>query len=177
MLLCICRNTKDKGCNMEKVICFHNPEEENGYLSNWYMCKFKIGRRTFSSMEQYMMYSKARLFGDDITASKIMKQHDVAKIKGLGREVSNFDSKIWDDNKTSIITTGLIEKFKQNPELKEKLLGTGDDLLAEMAVKDKIWGTGVSMSSTNRFKPTTWPGQNLLGKCLMVARKQLREDN
>lgn len=22
---------------MEHIICFHNPEEENGYLSNWYL--------------------------------------------------------------------------------------------------------------------------------------------
>ena len=26
------------------MICFHNPEEENGYLSNWYL-RFEFGRR------------------------------------------------------------------------------------------------------------------------------------
>lgn len=44
------------------VICFHNPEEENGYLSNWYLSDFTIKNIKFTSMEQYMMYSKALPF-------------------------------------------------------------------------------------------------------------------
>ena len=37
------------------MICFHNPEEENGYLSNWYLSEFTVDGIKFSSMEQYMM--------------------------------------------------------------------------------------------------------------------------
>ena len=25
-----------------KVVCFHNPEEENGFLSNWYVSRFEV---------------------------------------------------------------------------------------------------------------------------------------
>lgn len=39
-----------------------------------------------------------------------------------------------------IIYKGLIEKFKQNDDLKQKLLDTGDAILAECAVQDEIWG-------------------------------------
>ena len=38
------------------VICFHNADEENGYLSNWYPSAFTLKGIDFSSMEQYMMY-------------------------------------------------------------------------------------------------------------------------
>lgn len=38
-----------------KIVCFHNPEEENGYLSNWYSSQFIINDIIFSSMEQFMM--------------------------------------------------------------------------------------------------------------------------
>ena len=48
-----------------EVICFHSPNEENGYLSNWYLSTFALDGVTFSSMEQYMMYCKAVCFGDD----------------------------------------------------------------------------------------------------------------
>ena len=41
------------------VICFHNPDEENGYLSNWYLSYFTVNGIDFSSMEQFMMYQKA----------------------------------------------------------------------------------------------------------------------
>lgn len=33
------------------VICFHNPDEENGYLSNWYLSSFVVDEITFSSLE------------------------------------------------------------------------------------------------------------------------------
>lgn len=32
-----------------KVICFHNPDEENGFLSNWYLSYFEVDGKTFSS--------------------------------------------------------------------------------------------------------------------------------
>ena len=48
-----------------EVFCFHSPNEENGYLSNWYLSPFTLDGVTFSSMEQYMMYCKAVCFGDD----------------------------------------------------------------------------------------------------------------
>ena len=38
-----------------KVVCFHNPEEENGFLSNWYVSRFEVDGKMFSSMEQFMM--------------------------------------------------------------------------------------------------------------------------
>ena len=77
------------------MICFHNPDEENGYLSNWFLSEFTVGGITFSSMEQYMMYEKAVLFKDQTTAEKILQTDDVAKIKALGRTVKNFDDKVW----------------------------------------------------------------------------------
>lgn len=46
------------------VIRFHNPNEPNGYLSNWYLSDFEIDGIKFTSMEQYMMYNKAICFND-----------------------------------------------------------------------------------------------------------------
>ena len=54
------------------MICFHNPEEQNGYLSNWYYSVFTIDEIAFSSVEQYMMYEKAILFRDHQTAEKLV---------------------------------------------------------------------------------------------------------
>ena len=73
------------------IICFHNPDEENGYLSNWYMSYFKANGIEFSSMDQYMMYRKAVCFNDNISADKILETDDVAEIKALGRGVSGYD--------------------------------------------------------------------------------------
>ena len=68
-----------------KVIGFHNPDEVNGYFSNWYMVNFTVGDMSFSSMEQYMMYRKAICFHDGEIATKVLASDDVAEIKNLGR--------------------------------------------------------------------------------------------
>lgn len=72
---------------METVVCFHNPEEINGYLSNWYLADFSVDGIQYSSMEQYMMYQKALLFQDMEIAKQILNTSNVGKIKALGRSV------------------------------------------------------------------------------------------
>ena len=159
------------------MICFHNPEEENGYLSNWYLSEFTVAGVTFSSMEQYMMYEKALLFQDQETAEKILQTDNVAEIKALGRAVRYFDDKIWIKAREEIVYRGVLEKFRQNPELAEKLEQTDEDIIAECAVKDRIWGIGLSMKDENRLSIDKWRGQNLLGKILMQVREDIRHQN
>ncbi len=155
------------------IICFHNPEEENGYLSNWYLSNFVIDGVLFSSMEQYMMYKKAMCFDDEKVAREILETKDVAKIKALGRQVSNYNDSIWNGMRQIIIYEGLLAKFTQNEILKEQLKSTGDAILAECAVQDKIWGIGLSMKDLNRLDIDKWKGQNLLGFALMLVRNKV----
>lgn len=156
-----------------KIICFHNPNEDNGYLSNWYLSKFTIDNVTFSSMEQYMMYRKAVCFHDESVAAQILATEDVAEIKALGRVVSNYDECLWNGIRQIVVYEGLLAKFSQNNELKEKIKVTGNVVLAECAVKDRIWGIGLSMKDPDRFDKTKWKGQNLLGYALMMVRESL----
>lgn len=155
------------------VICFHNPNEENGYLSNWYPAIFTLNGVTFSSMEQYMMYRKAVCFGDDKVAAQILATEDVAEIKALGRLVSGYDENLWNGVRQIVVYEGLLAKFSQNSELMEQLKATGSAVLAECAVKDRIWGIGLSMHDPNRLDRAKWQGQNLLGYALMMVRGRL----
>ena len=159
---------------MRNVIGFHNPDEDYGFLSNWYLSNFVLDGINFSSMEQYMMYMKATLFDDTNIASQIMETSDVGKIKALGRSVSNYNDIIWNGMRQPIIFKGLMEKFKQNENLKTELLKTGDAILAECAVQDQIWGIGLSMKDPNKNDMTRWRGTNLLGFSLMVVRSELK---
>ena len=60
-----------------------------------------------------------------------------------------------------IVYEGLVAKFSQNEDLKKRLLETGNDVLAECAVKDRIWGIGLSMNDPDRHDMLKWRGQNL----------------
>ena len=156
-----------------KIICFHNPNEENGYLSNWYPSNFSVDGVVFSSMEQYMMYQKAICFEDKNIATQILLTNDVSQIKALGRMVSGYDDNYWNGIRQIVVYKGLLAKFAQNDNLKELLKGTEEAILAECAVKDKIWGIGLSMKDADRLNRTKWRGQNLLGYTLMMVREQL----
>ena len=94
------------------IVCFHNPDEENGYLSNWYLSEFECDEIKFSSMEQYMMYQKAICFGDTKIAEKILETADVAQIKALGRKVSNYNETIWNGKRQILVYNGLCAKFQ-----------------------------------------------------------------
>ena len=155
------------------VIGFHNPDEEYGFLSNWYLSDFTINGIDFSSVEQYMMYKKAICFKDEEIASQMLKIRDVAEIKQLGRAVNNYDDHVWNGMRQIVVYEGLTEKFLQNEDLKNKLKDTKDCILAECAVKDKIWGIGLSMTDPGRFNKVKWKGQNLLGYSLMIVRSKL----
>ena len=155
------------------VVCFHNPDEENGYLSNWYPSAFSVGGFDYSSMEQYMMHRKALCFGDGPTAARIMASRDPSEIKRLGRLVSGYDDGVWGGVRQVVVYEGLLAKFGQNRELADRLRATGDDLLAECAVGDRIWGIGLSMDDERRLDMGAWKGQNLLGYTLMMARAKL----
>lgn len=157
-----------------QIICFHNPNEENGYLSNWYMSPFTADGICFSSMEQFMMYRKAVAFGDRDRAAQILDTEDVGRIKELGRLVSGYNDNYWNGIRQIVVYEGLYAKFSQNEELKRLLRATGKAVLAECAVKDRIWGIGLSMDDPDRLDRRKWKGQNLLGYALMMVREKLR---
>ena len=159
--------------NHNKVICFHNPDEENGVFSNWYMNTFVYNGIHFTSAEQYMMYRKAMLMGDVVTARKILGTDDVRKVKQLGRMVKPYDDRVWSANRYPIMIEGLYCKFTQSADLYKALISTGNEVLCECAVKDCIWGIGLSITDPNRFYPERWKGQNLLGKALMEVRRRI----
>ena len=130
-----------------KVIGFFKPEEENGYLSNWFPTWFEYAGETYSSGEQFMMAQKAILFGDYEILNEILLEHDPEVIKALGREVQNYDEAVWAQLRQPMMRRGLRAKFQQNPEWCEKLLSTGDAWLAECSPYDSVWGIGLAVDA------------------------------
>ena len=68
------------------------------------------------------MFKKAMLFGDKQIAYQILLETDPSKMKKYGRLIKNFDDKIWNENKFTIVYNGNYLKFTQNDELKKYIL-------------------------------------------------------
>ncbi|MCV9964971.1 NADAR family protein [Pararhizobium sp. BT-229] len=154
----------------------------------------------FSSCEQYMMASKASVFGDTGKGSVLEKilgsevlfgetnekadgyekgTHDVAEIKALGRKVPGFkggkwdaeDIAFWDTVSIPIVTIGNLSKFTQSDELYEVMVSMGDREYVEGSPKDDQWGVKLAWDDPKIENPANWRGKNKLGIVLNTTSR------
>lgn len=166
---------RDKRCTREDFVFFwrHTGSAE-ACLSQWYPSPFVVGEVCYNCAEQYMMAEKARIFGDVKTLEQIMASYNPGDMKQFGRRVRNFNSYVWDANRSDVVMTASLAKFSQNPKLKEFLLSTGDKILVEASPYDRIWGIGLAADDADATVPARWHGDNRLGFILMAVRDMLR---
>lgn len=139
----------------------------DGVFSNWHKCNFMIKDINYNCVEQWMMAQKAALFNDDYIYEKIMFSTNPSEQKKLGRQVKNFNEKIWSQQATRIVTNGVYAKFDQNPKIKEDLIRLGKNRnFVEASPYDLIWGIGLSSDDDRCLDPKNWRGKNLLGLVL-----------
>jgi ribA/ribD-fused uncharacterized protein len=139
--------------------------------SQWYPSRFISDEQEFNCAEQGMMHTKALWFNDEKSAEDILRSDSPRQMQLIGRSVKNFDPNVWARHRVGIVTVINIAKFQQNPDLKEVMSETRNKILVEGSPFDKIWGVGLGWDDPLILDERHWKGLNLLGKCLMSARK------
>jgi ribA/ribD-fused uncharacterized protein len=173
------------------IFFFKDDEEPYGFLCQWYRCRFTdpTSGLEFTSAEQWMMWNKAQLAGDEASAKTIMLTTSPRKQKQLGRDVVGFDADAWDKIKVSVVERGNYLKFTQGTNvasmkmedkgepvsLKSLLLATEERELAEASRFDRVWGIGFDAQQALVTPREKW-GQNLLGTALMNVREKIRRE-
>ncbi|WP_261570358.1 NADAR family protein [Frankia gtarii] len=155
----------------------HRPAADGGIgkgcLSQWWPIEFTVDGTVYRSAEHFMMEQKARLFGDDTVAKRVLVAASPGEAKALGRHVRDFDEETWSDTRYNIVVRGNIAKFGQHPALRDFLVNTGQRTLVEASPVDRIWGIGVAADDERSGRPNAWPGLNLLGFALMEVRARV----
>lgn len=88
----------------------HQPssgEVTKSCLSQWWPSSFSYQGLAYCCVEQFMMASKARLFGDLDAERAIMSSKEPKVIKSLGRKVKNFNQVEWDGINTKLSWPGI----------------------------------------------------------------------
>ncbi|KAF2331198.1 NADAR family protein [Flavobacterium ginsenosidimutans] len=143
-------------------------------FSQWWLSSFKVDKVTYKTAEHWMMAKKAELFQDQEILEKILEADSPAEAKKLGREVRNYDDKVWLENRYEIVKEGNYHKFSQNADLKTFLLNTKERVIVEASPVDPIWGIGMASDHKDVLNPKAWKGLNLLGFALMEVRDELK---
>ena len=77
----------------------------------------------------------------------------------MGRQVRNFDSKVWKEEVSKVAEEGTWLKFSQVEECREALLETGDRIIAEASPVDRIGELDLGvmkLKETKRNGEGTW---------------------
>lgn len=139
-----------------------------------YEAPMQIDGMTFPTVQHYLQWSKAKQFGDAETQAKILKTASPKSVKTYGDKVKNAKEDEWNEKRDDVMRTALKAKFMQHPELKTKLISTGDKPIGEANARDKYWSIGTGADTAKAKIPSKWPGKNRLGQLLMDLRTELR---
>ena len=138
---------------------------EFAFLSNFYDSPISDGRMIMPTVEHYFQAAKADSMYDYIA---IATAATPGQAKRAGRKAALRHD--WEDVKMNVMREALRKKFS-DPELKAKLLATGDQHLEEGNTwHDNFWG----VCHCDRCQDIM--AHNHLGKLLMELRTELMED-
>jgi len=138
-------------------INFFYREEEYGWLSNFWRCWLKIDGNWYLTNEHYYQSKKPRN-GEISDWIANAPTPYMAMCAGRALRESDKDPE-WEEKKVNIMLECLCMKF-ENPELRKKLLATGDAVIHEDSQTDMFWGK---------------KGKDMLGKLLMQVREEIKE--
>jgi ribA/ribD-fused uncharacterized protein len=138
---------------------------DHRYLSNFYSSPITFDNQSWPTAEHLYQALKTT---DAETRETIRQLSTPREAKLLGQIVALRPD--WDNVKFTYMLQVVRLKFHRNPELRAKLLATGDAEIVEGNIwHDNLWGD----CSCERCQYI--PGLNRLGKILMQVRAELRQ--
>ena len=145
------------------VINFYSTKDQYGGFSNFSRHPFELDGKQWLTTEHYFQAQKFP--GNEAYQEKIRLEKSPMVAARLGRSRAQPIRPDWEQVKDELMKAALLAKFRQNKDIREILLSTGDAQLVEHTKNDRYWGDGGDGS-----------GKNKLGLLLMEVRAELRQE-
>lgn len=174
------RDRYNRGEKLEFKFFYGHLPSSSGKLttscfSHWWMQPFVINQTYYCCVEQWLASEKARLFGDEKSYHIIMNSTNPLVMKSRAEAIKNVKKSRENLNLCNLIYQGNFAKFSQNPDLKDFLFATGDEVLVYASPSDAVQGIYMKATNPKCTNPNNWEGENLLGFTLMDVRDVLKE--
>jgi len=140
------------------TIKFYKTNEPHGFLNNFKKSRMFVYGRWWNNVES--PYQSQKTNNPD-EQDAIWACASPQEARDLGQKVNMRH--FWDNRKDLVMYDCCMAKFLQHPDLRVKLMATGDEELVEDSPIDYYWGCGKDGS-----------GKNMLGKTLMKIREELK---
>ncbi len=139
---------------------FYREEGELGYLANYSNYGFTVDGVYYPTVEHFYQASK---FDNPEIIQKILSCKTAREAASVGRDRNNKRIDHFNDIKLDKMYQAVYEKFQQNPDIRKKLIETGDEEIREMTDQESYWGVGPQLD-----------GENHMGEILMRVREELK---
>jgi N-glycosidase YbiA len=143
------------------IYFYSTREKPYGCFSNFSAHSFTRDGVRWPTSEHYF---QAQKFDGTPYAEEIRRARTPKEAARLGRDRSQRLRHDWEEVKDDAMRRAVLRKFETHADIREVLLGTGDELIIENAPNDYYWGCGADGS-----------GENVLGQILMEVRETLRQ--
>jgi ribA/ribD-fused uncharacterized protein len=154
-----------------KLIARHNEKEifgffgEYRFLSNFWPAYVFYEEKVYPTAEN--AYQAAKYYEHQRHSLVSCPPEEAKRFSRKHLASQRYPKWVWNEKKVSIMRDLLYSKFIANPDLRDKLLATGDRQLVEANWwEDSFWGVYVPKEGIPF-------GSNVLGKLLMEVRAEV----
>lgn len=144
------------------TIDFYKEYGELGYLASYSSHGFYKDGIFYKTVEHYYQSEK---FDDIETRNRIINCNTPKEASTIGRSRDLVRKDNFKSFKNSVMYDGVLEKFRQNKDIRSKLIETGNKEIREMTIKESYWGVGPDLK-----------GENNIGKILVKVREQVKTE-
>jgi N-glycosidase YbiA len=141
------------------IYFYSDREQPYGCFSNFSAHGFVLDDLYWPTSEHYF---QAQKFAGTPRVEQIRGLNKPKEAANMGRDRSLPLRSDWETVKDEVMRQAVLAKFRTHGEIRDILLGTGDEDLVENAPGDYYWGCGQDGT-----------GQNKLGLILMEVRQVL----
>lgn len=143
------------------TIRFFEPNQENGYLSNFSDHSFYFNALHYQTVEHFYQAHKFAQT-DPLWAEQIRLATTPEQAKEMGRDLDHRIFESWETIKTDLMRAGVLNKFHSHSDITNLLIGTNNQQIVFSNQRDYYWGIG------------NGNGSNKMGKILVETRNLMR---
>jgi ribA/ribD-fused uncharacterized protein len=171
---------KEKDDKLIQVVLFSEPPtNEYDFMGLKWDVVLEYNDVQYNSAYQALMAEVAKAFNDNDNLQRIMiadSPDDIDyTLENVPGDLEVNEGK-WNTVMSQLLEPINIQKFRQYPELAEKLLQTRLAKLGYYIPDDNLLGIGLAIENPDAKKPSKWTGQNLLGKALEKVRNTISRE-